>query len=100
MGGLCKKSSGDTLYGTQIVPDSFKMDPPLANAEPVSDTGGISVITFFKKLNNHSTAAVREKSEKNTEKIALQTPMPAVKEGEEVLQMLEQRFFFRAWRRT
>lgn len=76
------------------------MDPLLAKAEPVSDTGGTSVITYFKKCNNHSTAAVREKSEKNMGTIALQTPMTAVKEGEEVLQMVEQRFLCRPWRRT
>lgn len=48
------------------------------------------MITYFKKHNNHSTAAVREMNEKNMEKIAVWTSMSAVKEEEEVLQMLEQ----------
>lgn len=40
---------------------------------------------------------MREKIEKNMEKMALQTD---VKEGEEVVQMLEQRFLCRRWRRA
>ena len=31
------------------VSDGFRMDPPLPKAEPMSDAGGISVITYLRK---------------------------------------------------
>ena len=34
---------------TESVPASSKMDPPLAKAEPISDAGGTSVITYLRK---------------------------------------------------
>lgn len=96
MGRLQKEFRGRLVWNSTYS-RQFQDEP---TAEPVSDTGSTSMITFFKKCNNHCTAAVRKKSEKNMGKTALWTPRPAVKEGEEMLQMLEQRFFCRTRRRT
>jgi len=36
-------------YQTEPVPASSKADPPLAKAEPVSNTGGTSVVMYLRK---------------------------------------------------
>ena len=35
-------------------------DPPLAKAEPISNAGGASVVTYLRKGKNQCAAAVRE----------------------------------------
>jgi len=50
--GVCgggEKTSGAAPVSTRSVPDSSKMDPLLAKAEPISETGGASVTTCLRK---------------------------------------------------
>ena len=49
---------------TEPVSAGSKMDLLLAKAEPISDAGGASVITYLRKGKKHCTAAVGERSEK------------------------------------
>ncbi|KAK4810990.1 hypothetical protein QYF61_014462 [Mycteria americana] len=52
------------LCPTEPVPASSKMDPPLAKAEPISDSGSASVITYLRRGKNCCTTAARgERSE-------------------------------------
>lgn len=46
---------------TETVPDASKMEPPLPKAEPFSDAGGASVITYLRKGKNCCAALVRGK---------------------------------------
>lgn len=48
-GDLCAKSRWAALHWTQLGPAGFKMEPPPAKAEPISDAGGASLITYLKK---------------------------------------------------
>lgn len=48
----------------QPVPDSPKMDPPLAKPEPINDAGAASLIIYLRKGKKHCAAAVGERSEK------------------------------------
>lgn len=43
-GGLCEMKSGAVPLQAEPVPAGSKTDPPLAKAEPISNTGGTSVI--------------------------------------------------------
>ncbi|PKU45778.1 vps10 domain-containing receptor 2 [Limosa lapponica baueri] len=69
------------LCWTEPVPAISKTDPPLAKADPVSDAGGASVITYLRKGKKCCAAVVRERSEKNMRERALKTPRPVKKEG-------------------
>jgi len=40
------------LCPTEPVPDGSKMDPLLAKAEPISDGGGASVISYLRRKKN------------------------------------------------
>ena len=51
---------------TEPTPAGSKMDPPLAKAEPISDSGSASVITYLrrkKKLLGQTETAAGERSE-------------------------------------
>ena len=45
---------------TEPVPAGSKMDPPLAKAEPISNIGSISVITYLRKGKNCCTTAAEK----------------------------------------
>lgn len=36
-------------YQTELVSATSKMDPPLAEADTISDTGGVSAITYLRE---------------------------------------------------
>jgi len=76
------------------VPAGSKMDPLLPKAEPISNGGSASVITYLRKGRKNSVvkmAVWREECDCVREK-TLQTPRSLKKErGEEVPEMLEQR---------
>lgn len=64
-------------------------------AEPISNLGGASVITYLGKgKKNHGGAALRERSE---EKCETTSPADTKKEGQEVLQVLKERFTCSPW---
>jgi len=48
------------LCWTEPVPDSSKMDPPLAKSEPVSEVGSATVVTYKKSKKHYTTAAGRK----------------------------------------
>jgi len=79
-------------YLIQPVPAGSKMDPPLAKAEPISDAGSASVITYLrrerKKLHNFTAAERRVRCERNS---SADSKVSEEGGGEEVLQALEQR---------
>jgi len=45
------------------VPASYKMDPPLAKAKPVSDSGSTSGITYLRRGKNNCGEAAAEREE-------------------------------------
>jgi len=45
------------------VPAGFKMDPPLAKAKPVSNSGSASVITYSRRGRKHCSETAVEKEE-------------------------------------
>lgn len=45
---------------TETVLARYKLDPPLAKAEPISDTASASVITYLRSGKKLLTAAVRQ----------------------------------------
>jgi len=65
------------------MPASFKMELLLAKAEPISDGGSASGITYLR----------RGKKGEHVRETALQTPRSGKKQGEEVLQVPEKRVF-------
>jgi len=69
-----------------------KMDPLLAKAEPISNGGSTSVITYLRR--GRKKLWVRQQLEReesdNVKETALQTPRSLKKEGEEVPKMSEQ----------
>jgi len=74
---------------TEPVPDSSKVDPLLAKT--TSDGGSASGVTYLRGIPCCETAVEREELDYVRE-TTLQTPRSVKKEGEEVLQMPEQRF--------
>lgn len=46
---LCDKSHWAAPHWTQVGPAGFKMESPLAKPEPISDSGGASVVTYLRK---------------------------------------------------
>ena len=56
------------------------------------------MIAHLRKGKNHCAAVVRDSSEKNVRETMLQTLSSEKKEGEEVLQVPEQRFPCSPWR--
>lgn len=86
------------LCNTEPVSVTPKRDPSLAKALPTSDAGDMSVTTHVRKGKDHCTAAVRERAEREyVREIALQTPRLLVKEEDQVLQAVEQRFLCSPW---
>jgi len=77
------------------------MDPLLAKAEPISDAGSASMVTYLSKgkKNPHQLCSSCERSEKNGKEIALET-LRSMEEEEEVLQLLEQRFPCNPWQHS
>lgn len=47
--GFCAKRPKTAPGWTEAVPAGSKRDPPLAKAEPISDSGSTSVATFLRK---------------------------------------------------
>lgn len=62
------------------------MDPPQMTAEPLSQAGGASEKAYIRK----GTAVKREDQEEKVRETAPWTPRSETKEGEEMLQALEQ----------
>ena len=78
------------------MPASSKMDPLLAKAKPISNGGSASGITDLRR--GKKNPAVEQQPERGgVRKTTLQTPRSVKKEGEEVLQVLEQRFPCSLW---
>ncbi|GAB0188848.1 AN1-type zinc finger protein 5-like [Grus japonensis] len=76
------------------MPAGSKTDPPLAKAKPISHGGSASGIMYLRRGEKNCarpTAAEREEQEYVRE-TTLQTPRSVQKEGQEVLQVPEQRF--------
>lgn len=69
----------------------------MAKAELISEAGDTFVIRYLRKDKKRSAAVVREESEKNVWESTLQAPRLVKKEGEEVLQVPEQRFLYSLW---
>ena len=66
-GGFCGKLLEASLCPIEPMPASSKTDPPLAKAEPISNSGSASGITYLrkgKKLQGSSSCSQRERSEK------------------------------------
>ena len=74
-----------------------KTDPLLAKAEPISDGGSASVITYLRRGKYCCATAVGRQEGEDVRGTTLQTPRSVKKEGEEVLQGLEQRFSCSPW---
>ena len=80
------------------MPAGSKMDPLLAKAEPISDSGSASGITDLRRGKKTTCAvAARREEREDVRATALQTPRSGKKEGEEVLQAPEQRFPCSPW---
>ena len=78
------------------MPAGSKSDPLLAKAKPISNGGSASGITDLRR--GKKTPAVEQQPERGAVRITtLQTPRSVKKEGEEVLQALEQRFPCSLW---
>jgi len=75
------------------------MDQALAKAEPISDSGSTSGITFKTGRKIAGQQQQPKKQCKHVRETTLQTPMSVKKEGEKVLQALEQRISFSPWSR-
>jgi len=73
---------------TEPMPAGSRTDPLLAKAEPISDSGSTSVITYLRrqKPQHNSIFAAREGSENSAD------PKVSAEGGQEVLQVPEQRF--------
>ena len=87
------------LCHMEPMPAGSKMDPPVAKAEPSSDGGGASGITYLrreKKLLCNSNCSWREER-KHVRETTLQTSRSVKKEWEEMLQAPEQRFPCSPW---
>ncbi|KAK4827207.1 hypothetical protein QYF61_015235 [Mycteria americana] len=78
------------------MPASSKMDPSLAKAKTISDSGNASGITYLRRGKNCWATARREEGQYVRE-TSLQTPRSVKKEGEEVLQAPEQSFPCSQW---
>jgi len=77
-----------------------KMNLPLAKAEPTSDSGRTSGITYLRRGKSCcATQQLHPERGEDVRETALQTPMSVKKEEEKVLQMPEQRFPCRPWSR-
>ena len=49
-GGFCKKLlEASPVFKREPIPAGSKTDPPPAKAEPISDSGNASVITFLRR---------------------------------------------------
>lgn len=77
---------------TEPLTASSKMNLPLAEAEPISDSGGTSGITYLGRSGGemHKQKQLEARS-KDMRETTLQVPR-SVKEGDKVLQTPEQRF--------
>lgn len=73
---------------THLVPAGSDRDPSLAKAEPISDAGGASILTYITKGKKYCAETDRESSEKNERQIA-KGYLSVKKEREEMLQALE-----------
>lgn len=69
---------------------SSKMEPPLAKVNTISGGGGTSVITYLRRGKKICTVAARREEKKYVRETTWQTPRSVNKEGEEMLQALEQ----------
>ncbi|KAK4823897.1 hypothetical protein QYF61_007962 [Mycteria americana] len=81
------------------MPAGSKTDLPLAKAEPISDGGSASVIMYLRR-GGGGTVQHQQQSEEESEYVretTLQTPKSVKKEGEEVLQVQEQRLPCSPW---
>ena len=74
-----------------------KTDLLLAKAKPISDGGSASVITYLRRGKYCCATAVGRQEGEDVRGTTLQTPRSVKKEGEEVLQVLEQRFPCSLW---
>ncbi|KAK4818955.1 hypothetical protein QYF61_022342 [Mycteria americana] len=94
----CKSPSLETFkIQREPMPAGSKMDLPLAKAKPISNGGSASGMEYLGRGKNCcATAAGKEECE-YVRGTTLQTPRSAEKDGEEVLQVPEQRFPCSPW---
>lgn len=62
--GFCENTPGVVPVSARAVPATSKMVPTLPKAEPISDAGGASVITYLTKGKQCYIAAVRKEWER------------------------------------
>lgn len=91
-GVVCRGGPCDRRPGAAPISDraGYKMDPTVAKTEPSSNASGISVKTHLRRGNKHCPRATIERSEENVQKKQPCRHRSVKKEGEEVLQELEQ----------
>lgn len=94
-----KTTEAPSPHWTGSVLASFMMNAALAKAEPISDTGNVSVITYLRKGEKCCTAASGREEWENMRETSLQTPRTLEKQREEVLQVPGQRFLCSLWYR-
>ena len=96
-GGFCEKCQKLPPCQTEPIPAGSKTDPLLAKAEPFSDSGSSSLITYLTRGKNCCTTAAGREEWENVRETVVQTPRSVKKCGEEVLQVPEQRIPCSPW---
>jgi len=80
-------------YLMKPMPAGSKMDPLLAKANDISDSGSASVITYISSGKICWKTAIEREERDYVRETTLQTLRSVKKEGQEVLQVPEQSFF-------
>ncbi|PKU49504.1 hypothetical protein llap_213 [Limosa lapponica baueri] len=82
------------------MPAGSKTDPPLAKAEPISNSGSTSGIMHLRRGKNPRSNCSQREEREYVREATLQTPRSMKKEGEDMLQAQEQRLPCSLWRLT
>lgn len=83
---LCEKRPAASLDSQSQVA------PKQTSCRSISEPGGASMITYFRKDDKRLHSSSERDKLKNVKETTMQTPRSVNKEEEEVLQVLEQRF--------
>jgi len=79
------------------VPHGPQIDLLLAKAEPISNSGSTSMTTYLRRGKKPAQCQLQQERGKRMCETTQQAPR-SVREGEEVLQVPEQRFPYSSWR--
>lgn len=93
--GVVSRKRGQKLFPclSEPMPDSSKLDPLLAKAEPIRDDNNASVITYLRRQNSYCPGGIEiEKWGVIIYETAQQTPSSVEKEAQAVLQVLDRDF--------